>query len=231
MSSKNFIVFIIAVIHLLSIPLYSQDWNFEKTDYKSIEKNIVKENSNLYYPVLMGKYVKADSTLTLNEKRHLYYGYSFQDDYSPYSRSDYTDSLRTVLQIKTHGIPEYKKIISYGDSVLVKNPFELTTMNYQLYALEKLGSIKAYSKKIAQFNIIIDALLSSGNGLTKEESFYVIYTSHEYVLLNILGFTFGGRQSLIEHYDYLELTESDAKIEGLYFDVSPCLNSMSKMFE
>ena len=65
----------------------------------------------------------------------------------------------------------------------------------------------------------------------KKEAFYVIYTSHEYDLLNILGFQFGGSQSLIEHYDYLTLAENEAKIEGLYFDVSPCLNSMSKMFK
>jgi len=38
-------------------------------------------------------------------------------------------------------------------------------------------------------------------------------------------------QSLIEHYDYLTVAKNDAKIEGLYFDVSPCLNSMSNMFK
>ena len=32
---------------------------------------------------------------------------------------------------------------------------------------------------------------------------------------NILGFQFGGTQSLIEHYDYLTLSENQAKIEGL----------------
>ncbi|WP_291866262.1 DUF4919 domain-containing protein [Maribacter sp.] len=222
---------IFVVLSLSSLQLYSQDWNFEKPDYTEIKKNIAEQNSNLYYPSLMDRFTKADSTLTLKEKRHLYYGYSFQEDYSPYAHSGFADSLQIILELKTHDTLEFKKIMTLGDSVLVKNPFELKTINYQLYALEKTDNIIGYRKKIAQFNIIIDALLSSGNGTTKEESFYVIYTAHEYDLLNILGFTFGGTQSLIEHYDYLKLAEGETKIEGLYFDVSPCLNSMTKIFK
>lgn len=223
------IVFI--VLTLYSLQLYCQDWHFEKPNYKEIEKNIAEQNSSFYYPNLMERFIKADSTLTIKEKRHLYYGYSFQEDYSPYTRSDFADSLQIILELKKHDTLEFKKIMTLGDSILVKNPFELKTINYQLYALEKADNIEGYRKKIAQFNIIVDALLSSGNGTTKEESFYVIYTAHEYDLLNILGFTFGGSQSLMEHYDYLELAEGETKIEGLYFDISPCLNSLSKIFK
>ncbi|WP_298473213.1 DUF4919 domain-containing protein [uncultured Maribacter sp.] len=222
---------VLVILSLYGLQLHSQDWNFEKPDYKAIEKNIAEQSSNLFYPNLMDRFLKADSTLTLKEKRHLYYGYSFQENYSPYSRSDFADSLRVILQLKTHDILAFKKIITFGDSVLVKNPFALRTLNYQLYALDKTDNIRGYRKKMKQFNMIIDALLSSGNGTTKEESFYVIYTSHEYDLLNILGLTFGGSQSLIEHYDYLELAEGETKIKGLYFDVTPCLNYMSKIYK
>ena len=79
--------------------------------------------------------------------------------------------------------------------------------------------------------IIVDVLLSSGDGLTKKTAFYVIYVSHEYDLLKVLGFDYGGEQTLTEHYDYLLLGDNSKNIKGLYFDVSPCLNSLKNMFK
>ena len=87
---------------------------------------------------------------------------------------------------------------------------------------------EAFQKKLTQLRTIVDVLMSSGNGKTKEDAFYVIDISHEYNLLSILGFQFGGSQHLIEHYDYLSVAENNQNIEGFYFDVSPCLNSILK---
>ena len=210
---------------------YSQDWDFEKPDYKKIEKNIQMEKSNLFYKTLMNRFQQADSTMTLEEKRHLYYGYIFDENYSPYSRSSYRDSLRVVVQKEEIDSLDLKKIIDFTNEMLLKNPFDLNAINYQLYSLEQLGNNESFEKRMIQLRIIVDALMSSGNGKSKKEAFYVIYTSHEYDLLNILGFQFGGSQSLIEHYDYLTITENEAKLEGLYFDVSPCLNSLTKMLK
>lgn len=199
---------------------YSQDWDFEKPNYKKIEKNIQKKESNLFYKTLMTRFQQADSTMTLEEKRHLYYGYIFDEKYSPYSRSDYSDSLRVVLRKEKIDSLGLNKIIDFTNKMLVENPFNLNAINYQLYSLEKLRNEELFEKRMTQLQIIIDALISSGNGKSKKESFYVIYTSHEYDLLNIIGFKYGGSQSLIEHYDYLTVSENEAKLEGLYFDVS-----------
>ncbi|PIE49142.1 MAG: hypothetical protein CSA39_04145 [Flavobacteriales bacterium] len=216
---------------LISYFSYSQDWDFEKPNYKKIEKNIKNKKSNLFYKSLMNRFQNADSTMTLEEKRHLYYGYTFDKNYSPYSRSNYGDSLRVVLEKEKLDSLDLIKVVDFTDKMLLDNPFDLNAINYQLYSLEQMGNKTTLNKKVTQFRTIIDALMSSGNGKSKKEAFYVIYTSHEYVLLNILGFQFGGTQSLIDHYDYLTLAENEAKMEGLYFDVSPCLNSMSKMFK
>ncbi|WP_299768423.1 DUF4919 domain-containing protein [uncultured Dokdonia sp.] len=215
----------------MSFLSYSQDWDFEKPNYKKIEKNIKKKKSNLFYESLMNRFQNADSTMTLEEKRHLYYGYRFDENYSPYSRSDYGDSLRVVLQKEKLDSIDFIKVVDFTDKMLLDNPFDLNAINYQLYSLEQMGNKTTFNKKVTQLKAIVDALMSSGNGTSKKEAFYVIYTSHEYDLLNILGFQFGGSQSLIEHYDYLTLAENEAKIEGLYFDVSPCLDSMATIFK
>lgn len=222
---------LVIMILLVSMSIFSQNMETEKPDYKKIEKKISKEKSDFYYPKLLKKYMNSDTTMTLKEKRYLYYGYSFQNSYSPYGHSNFSDSLGTVLQKEKHSNKELLKIIKFSDSVLVENPFDLRVINYQLYAYEKLGEKIEFDKKINQMKIIVDALLSSGDGLKKKTAFYVIYISQEYDLLNILGFEFGGEQSLIEHYDYLKAAKNSQKIKGFYFDVSPCLNSMNDMFK
>ncbi len=225
---KNLVLLTLFCIGFIS---YSQDWEYEKPNYDQIEKNIKKKESNLFYPKLMNRYLASDSTLNIEERRHLYFGYIYEKEYSPYATSDYDDSLRTVLQKETLAQKDYEKIVDFTNKMMKDKPFDIKAINHQLYALHEMGNQLEFDKKIIQLRILVDALLSSGNGKTKEEAFYVIYTSNEYDLLNILGFPFGGSQSLIEHYDYLTVAPNEYEIKGLYFDVSPCLNSMSKMFE
>ena len=167
---------------LVSIIGFSQNMETEKPNYKKIEKEISKDKSEFFYPKLLKRYLIPDTTMTLKEKRYLYYGYSFQDTYSPYGHSDFSDSLRLVLQKEQHGDKELKKIIEYADSILVDNPFDLRAINDQLYAFDKLEEKLEFDKKINQMRIIVDALLSSGDGLKKKTAFYVIYVSHEYDL-------------------------------------------------
>jgi len=210
---------------------YGQQWNFNKPDYQQIGIHIADTHSHYYYPTLLERFKKSDTTLTLQEKRHLYYGYIFHPRYAPYERSEYQDSLVQVLRKERQGAEDLEKIIRYGDSVLVGNPFDLRTLNYQLYALEQQRDTEGFEAKMIQSTAIIDALMSSGDGTSKAFSFYVINTSHEYGLLGILGLDFGGSQSLTEHYDYLTVAANDFGIEGLYFDVTPCLNSLQKFLK
>ena len=221
---------VITVLLLTSMTVFSQNIDIKAVDYKKIKKEISKENSAYYYPVLLGKYLNSDTNMTLEEKRHLYYGYPFQKRYSPYGSSAFSDSIRLVAQKNDLEENDLRKLIRYADSVLVDNPFDLRAMNYQLYAFEKLGEKEKFDKKINQMRIVVDAILSSGDGLSKETAFYVIYVSHEYDLLNILGFKFGGVQKLIDHYDYLKLKRNPQKIKGFYFDITPSLNYLSKEF-
>jgi len=222
------------IIILLLFPalvVYTQDWEFEQPNYKKIKRKIKKKNSPFYHESLMDRYLIPDSTFTLEEKRHLYYGYVFNKQYSPYALSEFHDSLKVIIHKEKHNKIELDAIIRFTDSILIAYPFDLRAINYQIYAFEQSGRIQDFEKRILQFLTLVDAILSSGNGTCKEEAFYVINTTDEYVVLNILGFEFGGTQSLIDHYDYLTVSENEAGIEGLYFDISPSLNTLAKMFK
>jgi hypothetical protein len=220
--------FILSIFSLIISFSQADEWKTKKPNYKKIEKNIKKKNSNLYYESLMNRYLKFDSTMTIEEKRHLYYGYTFNENYSPYKRSPYRDSINSIYEKEEIELADYEKIDIYCDSILKSFPLELRTLKQQINILEALLNEEKYNNKITQAKILLDAIMSSGYGLTKKEAIYVISVNDEYALLSYFNFSSAG-QSLIEHYDYLTLEENEANIEGLYFDVTPCLNSLMKL--
>ena len=208
---------------------YAQDWEYESPDYEQIEEAIQQKNSHLFYESLMDRFLAADSTMTLEEKRHLYYGYSFHEEYSPYATSDYNDSLKVIFQQEELDSLDYQKIIVFTDSMLLGNPFDINALEYQLFSAEQSQNLELFEKRMNQLSAIVDAVLSSGTGVSKKEAFYVINVSHEYNILDMLGLPYGGSQHLTEHYDYLSLGENNANLEGLYFDVSRCLSTLPGM--
>ncbi|MFH6943878.1 DUF4919 domain-containing protein [Flavobacterium sp. FlaQc-50] len=213
-----------AVFLFFSLAGFSQSPKFVAPNYKEIESNIKDKKSVYYYPNLLEKFNVSDSTMTLEQKRHLFYGFVFQEKYNPYSVSDDKKSLNTLINKENLTNQDFEKIIELSDLNLKENPFDLRPLNYKSYAFKKLNKEAESKLNVIKTNIIMEALLSTGNGTSKESAFYVINTSNEYDLINMIGFQFGGEQSLIEHYDYLKLAENKYNIPGFYFDISPCLN-------
>ncbi len=211
---------------LVSTAVFSQAEEFKKPDYKQIEKNTGDKKSPLYFNTLMERYKKADSTMTIEEKRHLYYGYSYQDKYSPYSISDAQQDLNEILQKEATDKKTFEKLIKVSAKVLEDYPFSIRIKEFRMYAYKQLGKHKEAKAEEIQASIIIDAILSTGDGSSPENSFHVINTSNEYEILDILGFRFGGDQELVEsRYDYLSLAENSYNIKGFYFDVTRLFDS------
>ncbi len=218
---------LILLIALSPIFNMAQENEFEKPNLSQISKNI-KEKGNLNYDTLMKRYRNGDSILTLEEKRHLYYGYAFHENYSPYGRSKFSDSLRAILKKDDLKETEFKELVRLSDSVLVTRPFDTDALNYQLFAYEQLEDPEKFNKKLVQYRTIFDALFSSGDATSKETAIHVLYTSHEYDILRILRLEFTS-QSLDGNYDRMSVKENDSGYDNFYFEISPLLNSMSKM--
>ncbi len=71
----------------------------------------------------------------------------------------------------------------------------------------------------------VDAIMSTGYGLSENTAFVVIYIPDEYEILEVLGFRFSGTQSLlINNIDMLGIFENPYGFTELYFDVSRLLS-------
>ncbi len=222
----------LSILLLLASGLVSnaqKEW--KKPNYKQIEKNCQEQGSLFFYDALFQRYLKGDSSFSQEEQQHLYYGYQFKTDYSPYGNSDYKDSLRDLLSKDKPDEQGLRLALSYCDSVLYKDPMDLRTLNIQAGLCGEINNAGGKAVAIAKMDNIISAILNSGDGLTEATAYYVICVPHEYVMLSVLGLKYGGSQSLKGSNDYLKVEKNNYDIEGLYFNVTASLNSMDKLFE
>jgi len=216
-------IFILAV----SFNCYSQTG---KPDFKEIEKAIADKNSPFFYTPLMKRYTNNDTSLTLTELRYLYYGFSFQDSYSPYGSSAVKDELKKSI---TAG--ETDKIIELEKKVLTEFPFNLRNLNALVNVLDKKGDTAASNMYYKKLINLCKAILSTGDGASDSTAIYVISVEHEYDLIGLLGFEFGGSQALVYGksgpMDKMKLKKNDDNIDYLYFNVDRLFASMEKMFK
>jgi len=211
---------------------FAQKQKFEKPDYKKIKSITDDKYSPFYYTKLIARYNISDTTLTKEEFRFLYYGCLYRDSYSPYNISHYSDSLKRYLSKDDLSNSDYDSIIKYENLILTETPFNIRDLNILSYVYEKKGNLDLSGVVDFKLKNIIETILSTGDGLKEESAFHVISIGHEYDLLNILGYKFGGEQALtVKGCDKLKLKENKKGIKELYFDVNEILAAESKMFK
>lgn len=231
--NKNMKRILLAIIFLPFISnVYGDKDEFQKPDYNEIKKSIHDKDSQFYYPLLFERYINSDTTLTIQDFRVLYYGYLFNDSYSVYRSSDYVDSVNAILHQDTLTSSDYKNMIKYEKLILKEYPFNLRDLNMLANLYYQLGDTISSLQSDFKLQMLVNTILSTGDGRSEKTAWHVISVSHEYDILGYFGFQFGGSQSLTKKgCDYLEVSENDYKVKGFYFDVNMILQKESELFK
>lgn len=199
--------------------LHAQKMEFKAPDYAAIQKNIEDKNSEYYYPELLKRLKQNDTLLTSSQYRHLYFGYTFQKTYQPYKIGKKAEEVSKYYRGEGISQKDLSKGIQLFLDVLDENPLDLRAMNYLAY-LYHLNKDDATAEKIAgNFHGLLNAILTSGDGLKCETGFHVISVTDEYVLLNRFQMETQS-QSHNGKCDYQEFEKDKYKIPGVYFDIS-----------
>jgi len=213
-------IFIIFIIFNFTSS-FSQKKSFEKPNYKRIRKSVHKRKSEFNYYKLFKKFNSLNRNMTLKEKRYLYYGYVYQKNYQPFGFSKYKDSLNSYAR-KRITKTSLNKMLVFAEHILSKNPFNIEVLTYKAYLYKKNRDDIGYALTKKQISIIKDAILSSGNGRTKETAFHVIFRPHKEVILKHKKLKFNGIRKTIDKYriEYLNVTKNNYGVRGIYFNVS-----------
>jgi len=197
---------------------YAQKNNFTPPNYKKIHKEINQPGSKPTYQQLFKRYNDNDTTLSPEEYRLLYFGFTFQPEYSPDVKEPMVDSLMAILRLEQIKPEQYDKVVKYSEKILQKNPFDMRYLDPLIYVYRMQGNNQLASKLEFKLGRIIETIFTTGDGLTEKTAFHVISATHETDMLRALGFGFVGMQSIKNNqFDYLKVEENAYGIEGIYF--------------
>ena len=221
-------IFLFALALFAATTFAQEQEDFTAPNYKAIEKEVSNSASNYYYPHLFERYKMGDSTLTLDEKRHLYYGYVFQPEYAATEISTSNQIISELLTKQVFTNDDYNSILQHADTLLTEDPFNLRAINAKLFVHAQLNNVEAYKKNAFKRRVIQDAIISSGDGMSTKTPFYVIKVAHEYDILSFLGYRFGGTHKIVKKCNYLTVDQNRYGVEKVYFEISPVLKYASK---
>lgn len=205
--------------------------SFLQPDYEQIKKNIEDNQSEFYYPLIWEKYQQGDSTMTLEESRHLYYGYVFHKSYSPYLTAPNWEQINNILNKDEPTIDEWEELASLLNVSLSVEPFSCRYLYYQSIAYNALNKLEEADKNLWKIGCIIDAFLSTGDGLLKETAIHVISVSNEYDYLFMNDFSMNSQALVHGGYDVLYLNPNEFGLEEMWFDVNQPLNRLNSTFD
>jgi hypothetical protein len=188
--------------------------------WDSIRIVTADSGSPFFYPRLLERYNNRDTSLTLQDFRCLYFGYTFQPGYEAYWISPYEKKLVEYYRKPEIREKDYGEIIRLIDLSVKENPFDLRQLNFLAYVWQMKGDTARAGGIRFAFSGVITAILSSGDGKTCATGFHVISPAHEYVLLNMFDFQFKSQALTEDMCDYMSVEKDERGIDGIYFNIS-----------
>jgi len=215
---------LILLIFCIATAGFSQIAEFKKPDYTMMRKQIFDSNSPYFYPNLFDRYQNGDTALTVEDFRYLYYGYTLQSAYVPYKESEYSGKMLFYMKKGALSSAELDEFIKLAELNLKDLPFDIRTLHILAYSYSKKDDSLMYSITKFKKDMIIKAILSSGNGNSEQTAFHVIDVAHEYDIINEVGLRFAANSELSNPMcDYLIVQPNEKNIRGLYFDIGRIL--------
>lgn len=203
-------------------------------DLDQIRKEVTDPASQYYYPKLMSRYEQNETVMNLEDYRHLYYGYLFQEDFNPYRHNDITTKNEGLYFKNKHTRAELDSIISYAELALADNPFDLQQMNFLIYALRARGKVNRANIWQYRLNHLVQAIVSSGTGADEQHAWYVINPRHEYDIVNFQNARVKGQNYREPYYDVMEVERKNAKGKtenvSYYFNIKNMLEEYFRKF-
>ena len=205
-------IIICVILLLFSINLFSQ--TSDSTDFKVFIQRIINDTSSyLCYPKLQEKIKNHPSEINTEDCFFLYYGQIFQANYQPLSFIANPERLNFDKAVMNGNC---KKVIGLGQTILGRNPLDLTVLLYvrECISEKKYSDTSFYYEQ--RYQQLLDAILSTGDGKSMKTAIKIVNSEDDYVLKGRLGF-FGGEEKLgFENNHVYSIWEKNN--EKLYFE-------------
>lgn len=168
----------------------------------SIKQNVQNENSNLFYEKLIYKFKFDPTSMSDDEVKNLYYGKNFSKYKTSFFDTDYLDFTQSFAR------GSMKKAIISGEKYLEKDPTNSEVLTYIEIAFNRKDKeSKKHILYSLQSKTLLNCILKSGDGKTKETAIKVNSVGEEYLIANILG-------KNIKGYKRISIMQKDGVTDG-----------------
>lgn len=202
-------------------------------EFDSIFRMVKDKKSPYYYPKLAKRFLRADTTLDLQDLRCLYYGYPVQKDFNPYSTTAELDAVRGMLRADSVSEADFRRAYKIACDGLAKKPSDLTMAYWKVIAAYYGFGEDSKELELSQiqFQMLQIASASSGRG-TSDSPYFVTSVGHSYTIMNIIGVHPEMQMLVIDTVhgftcDVFPVTDEDGEKDTLYFEVSQCMRFWS----
>lgn len=119
--------------------------------------------------------------------------------------------------------------------MLADDPFNLSQMNYLIYALRARGKVNRANIWQYRLNHLLQAIISSGTGADHEYAWYVINPRHEYNIINFQNAVARDQQYEEPYFDRIEVEKKSGKngkvtTDTYYFNIRNMLEEYYRKF-
>lgn len=218
---KNIVLYLFISITTLS---FGQRQASTPPNYNLLRRVITDVQSEFYYPRIMDRFMANDTTLSNEQVRALYYGYTLQKEYKPYYRAPQDSLLATYARKAGKNPDDCDTIIRLAKQSLHDFPLDLYKLNLLAYTYHSVGQkdlARIYSVKAKQ---IAAAIFSTGNGRSQMTGWHVISVSDEYEIIYLLGLFPIDQRFVYSESDFISVAENQLKVRGFYFNIKRLLD-------
>lgn len=219
---RIFTIYILLIISILSAK--AQD--VSSIDFGNIESLMTDVSSNLFYKSLLQTYKDDQKIVELMDLEYhcLYYGFTFRDAYQPYNFGKETRLLQ-----KKMGEQAYEAALAIAKPLFEKDPFNLNLLAKiaTCYAAESQTDVAQIWH--TRYGQILQTILASGDGLSRETAFVVNSGSDEKEILHFLQLEIVG-QALEDYYEVFTVAQPNEKgIEKIYFCIKKPMEKLEEL--
>lgn len=151
---------------LLNTLAYGQDFVYQR-DYERLLSLSKDSRSPLYYPVLLSRFAKNDSSLQNKEVLALLVGYTKRKEYLPYQTLKQERELLQLLSAQ-----KTNEALQACNRLLAKHPLNLVALMQKAALCRQLKSDSLFYYE-QQYQKVLAAVSASGNG-SFERPFFVL---------------------------------------------------------
>ena len=223
---KRVYIFLLTVVSSMGFAttLSAQDSTLvrpQAPENEQILSDIMNGLSPYYYPSLFMRYMEGDTTLTMDDYRHLYYGYAWQPEYEPFDKPQAKDDLLRLIAVTKDSLSleNAEKIIDLANEVMKSDPFSPGNLNILVYGYGSIGNKVQEKINYRRLQMVIKTIQSSGTGLKEASPWHVLSFSHATDMMAYLNLDYGTRRVVSRTTEYIPLAfRLPGGVKGYYFN-------------